>query len=37
MSTRIAELRERLKLLEQELEQQKVRHAEELAEQIQKI
>ena len=37
MSTRIADLRERLKLQEQELEQQQARHAEELAEQTQKI
>ena len=37
MSTRIAELRERLKLQEQELEQQQARHAEELTEQTQKI
>ena len=37
MSTRIAELRERLKLEEQELEQQQARHAEELAEQTQRI
>ena len=37
MSTRIAELRERLKLQEQELEQQQARHAEELAEQTQRI
>ena len=37
MSTRIAELRGRLKLQEQELEQKQARHAEELAEQTQKI
>ena len=37
MSTRIADFRERLKLQEQELEQQQARHAEELAEKTQKI